>query len=57
MEKTKANRVFVEIWRKKIIQLIREDNIKINLNYIGWECINHVHLSQGREEMWAFLKR
>jgi hypothetical protein len=31
MEKTSANRIYVEIWRKQIIQLIQGDNIKINL--------------------------
>jgi len=40
LEKTSANRFYVEIWRKQIIQLIRDDNIKIDLKYIWWECID-----------------
>jgi len=38
LEKTSTNRIYVEIWRKQIIQLIRKDNIKFNLKYIWWEC-------------------
>jgi hypothetical protein len=40
MEKTSANRIYLEIWKKQIIQLIQEDNIKINIKYIWWECID-----------------
>jgi hypothetical protein len=31
-----------------------EDNIKNNLNKIGWECLDHTNLTEDNEEWWTF---
>ena len=33
----------------------QEDNIKIDLNDIGWEGMNWIHLAQDRDKWWAVM--
>jgi hypothetical protein len=32
-----------------------EDNIKIDLRVIGWECVDWIHLAQDTEHCWVLV--
>jgi hypothetical protein len=32
-----------------------EDNIRMDLWEIGWECVGWIHLAQNRDQLWALV--
>jgi hypothetical protein len=34
---------------------VEEDNIRMDLKEIGWDCVESIDIAQGREKNWAVV--
>jgi len=53
--------VGTETWKERERPLAKphpgsEDNIQVDLKFLGWEVMDWIHVAENSEKWWAFVK-